>query len=342
MKMQIHRGSSAFRLKSPKNVSLLLATVACVAFAPSAHATGTLAGTDIQNIATATYNSGSGPVDIQSNPVVIKVDELLDVTLANTDPADVITTNGAQNVVLTYRITNNGNGPEAFRLTPDIAVGGDDFDPSLVQIVIDTMVNGVYNGVYDAGVDTVYVAGTNDPQLNPDQSATIFVLTNIPATQNNGDRADVRLTAAAVTGTGAPGTTFAGAGEGGGNAVVGSTGADGDDIGGLLVEAATVALAKSATVLDPFGGATSVPGSIITYTLVATVTGNGSLANLAINDPIPVGTQYIASSITLEAIAQSDAADADAGNFNGTRVNVSLGTVPAGQTRTVTFQTRIQ
>jgi uncharacterized repeat protein (TIGR01451 family) len=338
MKTQILRGVSANRSKTPKTWELLLASVACVAFASSAHATGTLAGTDIQNIATATYDSGSGPVDIQSNPVVIKVDELLDVTLANTDPADVVTTNGAQNTVLTYRITNNGNGPEAFRLTPDVAVGGDDFDPSLVQIVLDT--NG--NGVYDPGVDTIYVAGTNDPLLNPDQSTTVFVLTNIPATQANGDRADVRLTAAAVTGTGAPGTTFAGAGEGGGNAVVGSTGADGDDLGGLLVEAATVALVKSAAVLDPFGGTTSVPGSIITYTLVATVTGNGSLANLAINDPIPVGTQYIASSITLETVAQTDAADADAGNFNGTRVNVSLGTVPAGQTRTVTFQARIQ
>jgi uncharacterized repeat protein (TIGR01451 family) len=338
MKTQILRGVSANRSKTPKTWELLLASVACVAFASSAHATGTLAGTDIQNIATATYDSGSGPVDIQSNPVVIKVDELLDVTLANTDPADVVTTNGAQNTVLTYRITNNGNGPEAFRLTPDVAVGGDDFDPSLVQIVLDT--NG--NGVYDPGVDTIYVAGTNDPLLNPDQSTTVFVLTNIPATQANGDRADVRLTAAAVTGTGAPGTTFAGAGEGGGNAVVGSTGADGDDLGGLLVEAATVALVKSAAVLDPFGGTTSVPGSVITYTLVATVTGNGSLANLAINDPIPAGTQYIASSITLETVAQTDAADADAGNFNGTRVNVSLGTVPAGQTRTVTFQARIQ
>jgi hypothetical protein len=214
MKTQILRGVSANRSKTPKTWELLLASVACVAFASSAHATGTLAGTDIQNIATATYDSGSGPVDIQSNPVVIKVDELLDVTLANTDPADVVTTNGAQNTVLTYRITNNGNGPEAFRLTPDVAVGGDDFDPSLVQIVLDT--NG--NGVYDPGVDTIYVAGTNDPLLNPDQSTTVFVLTNIPATQANGDRADVRLTAAAVTGTGAPGTTFAGAGEGGGNA----------------------------------------------------------------------------------------------------------------------------
>ncbi len=36
-----------------------------------------------------------------------------------------------------------------------------------------------------------------------------------------------------------------------------------------------------------------------------------------------------------------DAVDADAGDYNGTRINVALGTVGGGQTRTVTFQTTI-
>ena len=304
----------------------------------NAYAAGTLAGTDITNIATASYESGGSTVDIDSNPVVIKVDELLDVTAVSGDPGDIITTNGALNVVSTFRITNTGNGPEAIRLTPNVVNGGDDFDPTLVQVVLDT--NG--NGVYDPGVDTIYVAGTNDPLLAPDQIITVFVLTNVPAVQDNGNRAQVRLTAAATTGTGAPGTTFAGAGQGGGNAVVGTTGADADAAGFLLINAASVALVKSATVVDPFGGTTSVPGSIITYRLVATVSGSGSLNNLAINDPIPVSSQYVVSSITLEGGAMTDAADADQGNFNGSRVNVALGNVPAGQTRTVTFKVRVQ
>jgi uncharacterized repeat protein (TIGR01451 family) len=327
-------GAYVNRSRSRTILCGLLTSVAAISFAPAAHATGTLAGTDIENIATATYDGG----DIPSNRVVIKVDELLDVTLTNTDPSDVVTTNGAQNVVLTYRLTNTGNGPEAFRLTPNTAVGGDNFDPTLAQVVLDT--NG--NGVYDPGVDTVYVAGTNDPVLNPDIPLVVFVLTNVPATQANGDRADVRLTAAATTGTGAPGTSFPGAGQGGGNAVVGTTGADSEDLGTLLVQTASVDLRKTFTVLDPFGGATSVPGSIITYTLEARVSGTGSLSNLVITDPIPVSTQYVAGSTTLQAAALTDASDADAGNFNGSRIAVSLGTVPAGQTRTVTFKARIQ
>ena len=310
----------------------------CILTSSNAYATGTLAGTDITNIASASYETGGSTVVIDSNPVVIKVDELLDVTTVSGDPGDVITTNGATNVVSTFRITNTGNGPESFRLTPNVVNGGDDFDPTLVQVVLDT--NG--NGVYDPGVDTVYVAGTNDPLLAPDQIITVFVLTNVPGTQTNGDRAQVRLTTAATTGTGAPGTTFAGAGQGGSNAVVGSTGADADAAGFLLINAAAVALVKSATVLDPFGGTTSVPGSIITYTLTATVSGTGSLNNLAINDPIPASSQYVVSSITLAGAPLTDAADADQGNFNGSRVSVALGNVPAGQTRTVTFKVRVQ
>ena len=322
----------------PAAVSAIALTSALLAPGQAAWAAGTLAGTNIENIATASYDTGSGTIDIQSNTSVILVDELLDVTVSSSDPGDVPTTPGATNAVLTYRVTNNGNGPETFGLTPNVANSGDDFDPTLAQIVIDTN----NNGVYDPGVDTVYVAGTNDPLLSPDQIITIFVLTNIAPTQANGERANVSLVAAATTGTGAPGTTFAGAGEGGGNAVVGSSGADSEASGFLRVDAASVALAKSATVADPFGGTNAVPGATITYTILATVSGAGSLNNLVINDPVPAGTTYVAGSITLQAASLTDAADADAGNFNGTRVSVQLGNVPAGQTRTVTFQTVIQ
>jgi uncharacterized repeat protein (TIGR01451 family) len=311
---------------------------ACLFATPAAHAAGTLAGTNIENIATASYDVGGSTVDIQSNTVTIIVDELLDVTVTSTDPGDVTTSNGATNVVSTFRITNTGNGPESFTLTPNTANGGDDFDPTLAQVVIDS--NG--NNQYDPGVDTIYVAGTNDPVLTPDQGVTIFVLTNVPASQVDGDRAAVQLIAASRTGTGAPGTTFAGAGEGGSNAVVGTTGADADASGFLLVEAAAITLAKTATVADPFGGTTSVPGSVITYSLVATVSGTGSLANVVISDPIPVGSQYVAGSMTLQAATLTDATDADQGNFNGSRISVALGAVPAGETRTVTFRVRVQ
>jgi uncharacterized repeat protein (TIGR01451 family) len=314
----------------------LATTLAAIGTQPT-FAAGTVAGTDIQNIASATFDTPTGTVTIQSNTVIFKVDELLDVTVASTNPGDVATTPGATGNVLSYRVTNTGNGSEAFSLVANTNNGGDDFDPTLQQIIIDTN----NNGVYDPGIDTVYVAGTNDPVLNPDQSLIVFVITSTPSSVVNGNRADVGLTAAAKTGTGAPGTSFPGAGQGGGNAVVGTTGADGVASGFLAVQAATVTLVKSATILDPFGGNRPVPGAIITYSLVANVAGTGSLANLVINDPIPTGTQYQTGTITLQAATMTDAADADAGNYDGTRISVSAGTVPAGQTRTVTFKVKL-
>ena len=319
-------------------LSLMALALACMSMSTPAFAAGTLAGTDIDNIAEATYDTPSGPITIQSNMVRIKVDELIDVTVVTTDPGDITTSPGATGNVQTFRVTNAGNGEEAYRLTANTNIGGDDFDPTLTQIVLDT--NG--NGVYDPGVDTVYVAGSNDPLLQPDQNLIVFVITSTPVAPTNGNRGTTNLLAVAVTGSGAPGTSFPGAGQGGGNAVIGTTGADADANSFLAVLAASLALVKTATIVDPFGGDRPVPGAVITYRLVATISGAGSLNNLVITDPIPAGVVYQPSSITNEAAPMSDAADADAGNFNGTRICVSEGNVPAGQTRTVTFKAVIQ
>ena len=338
MKTRHHiRSHLNIRQSGHRKALLASITVALFSMPGAALAAGTLAGTDIQNVASATFDTAGGPVTIQSNTVTIKVDELLDVTVSSNDPGDIITSPGQTANVQSFRVSNTGNGDEAFRLTANVANGGDDFDPTLQQIILDTN----NNGVFDAGVDVIYTAGANDPVIAPDQNLTVFVITSTPAGVVDTNRANVSLAAAAVTGTGAPGTSFANAGQGGGNAVVGTTGAQSSGNGFLAVQATSVTLNKTATILDPFGGARPVPGSVVTYTLVATVSGSGVLNNLVITDPIPAGSQYQAASMTLEAIALTDTADADAGNFNGTRISVAAGNVPAGQTRTVTFKVLI-
>ncbi|MEO9520763.1 hypothetical protein [Parasphingorhabdus sp.] len=321
-----------------RNMAYLAAASALFMGASSAHAAGTLAGTDIVNIAQASYDGPSGTVTVDSNPVTITVDELLDVTVVSGDPGDVATTPGVSAQVTTYQVTNTGNGSEAFTLAADTAKTGDDFDTTFEQIVLDTN----NNGVYDVGVDTVYAAGTNDPVLAADESVTVFILSTIPATANDAERAEVELSATAVTGSGTPGTTFAGQGDGGGDAVVGSTGADGADSGFFVVQVADVALVKSATIVDPFGGTEAVPGATITYQIVATTSGSGSLVNLTIADDVPGDTTYVNESITLESAALTDSnADADEGSFDGTQIAVALGTIASGQTRTITFQVTI-
>ena len=314
-----------------------LAVLAALALPMQAQAAGTRAGSTISNTASASYDTGGGPTTIDSNRVDLLVDELLDVTVDSSNPADVPTTPGATGQVLTFSVTNNGNGVEAFRLSTMANGGGDNYDPVVTQIYID---NG--DGLFDASTDTLYTAGANDPSLNPDASVTVFVVATTPASVVDGNRGTVSLVAAATTGTGAPGTSFAGRGEGGGDAVVGSTGADGQDVGAYVVSAATVTLVKSAVVTNSLGTTDPIPGATITYTIVATVAGSGSVNGLAITDNIPANTTYVPGSITLGGASLSDAVDADAGDFNSTRINVSLGTVAGGQTRSVTFRTTIR
>ncbi len=309
---------------------------ACLSCTSPAFAAGTRAGTVIDNTASATYDQGAGTVTVDSNVNSLTVDELINTIVDWTDSADVVTTPGATGQVLRFQVTNSGNGIETFALSTVGTIGGDDYNPVVTQIIIDDG-----DGIYEPGQDIVYTPGSNDPVLDPDQSITVFVISTTPGGVVDGNRGGVRLISSSTTGTGAPGTSFAGAGEGGGNAVLGTSGGDDQDDGFYAVSGATVAIAKSSTVADPFGGTSAVPGSTITYTLVATTTGSGSLPNLVISDAVPTGTTYVAGSLTLGGSGLTDAIDADAGQFSSNSIRVALGTVAGGQTRTITFRVTI-
>ena len=125
---------------------------------------------------------------------------MLDVAVAG--PASSVTLAGANAAALAFTITNTGNGPEAFRLTVDAAVAGNDFDVVVDQLALDS--NG--NGVFDDGVDQVLAAGADTPVINADASVTVFVLVTLPVGASDGQLSQLRLTASALTGTGTPGT----------------------------------------------------------------------------------------------------------------------------------------
>lgn len=318
----------------------IIALLAALALPVQAQAqTLTRAGTTISNTATATFDTGGGLQTIDSNKTDLLVDELLDVTVASNDPNDVPTTPGATGQVLSFRVTNTGNGVENFVLSTIANAGSDNYDPAITAIYIDA--NG--NGAFDPAIDTLYTPGTGDPPLQPEAAITVFVVATTPGTVVDGNRGIVSLVAAAKTGTGLAGKSFDKQGEGGGDAVVGLTEADAKDDGAFIVSAATVTLVKSATVTNALNTADPIPGATITYTIVATVTGSGSVSGLSITDNVPADTVYEPGSIKLDGADLSDAADADAGDYTGTRVTVALGTIAGGgQTRTVTFQAKIK
>ncbi|MEN7343797.1 MAG: DUF11 domain-containing protein [Pseudomonadota bacterium] len=292
---------------------LSLVSALFLGVAPStANAEGTIAGTDISNTASVTFDVEGTTLTQSSNTVTITVDETLDVAVVLQSPQIAVAPADTDRV-LVFTVTNTGNGVEDYTLTVDNTDATDDFDP--VAATPSIYFDSDNSGDLSPG-DEPYVPGTNDPSLNPDETITVLVANDIPAGLNNGDIGRSSLVATANTGSGAPGTVIAGAGTNSVDAVVGSSGATASVAGEYVVSDVAIDFQKSATILDPFGGDQPVPGATITYRITLEVTGTGTATGLVVTDPIPANTTFVAGSITLNGIGLSDQDDGDAGRYN--------------------------
>lgn len=309
---------------------------AVIALLPAlACALGTPAGTQIDNTATVSYDLGGVPGTSISNTDSFLVAELLDTTLTSNDAANVAAFSPESGIALSFTLTNTGNGSEAFALTFDAALGGDQFDPQGVQVYLDDG-----DGLFNSATDTLYAPGINDPVLAADDSRVLFIVGDMPASLAGGDLGAAQLTATAVTGSGAPGTPFNGAGDGGVDALVGASGASASDQNAYVITA-YASLAKASAVLDPLGGSSPVPGAIITYTLTFAVPAGVNVTAAQVADAIPAGTTYQPGSLTLDAAVLTDAIGDDAGEFAAGGIAVDLGNVAGPATHTIVFKVSI-
>ena len=263
-------------------------------------------GTDITNTAEVTYAIGATTATTTSNAVVVRVAEILDVVVTRQSPANTPVSASSTQQEIVFTVTNTGNGPEAFHLSLDSAIGADDFDPTPASpsIYFDTDASGDLSPG-----DTPYTAGTNDPLLNRDTSVTILVVNDIPATVVDGNIGITRLTADARTGSGTSGLNFAGQGAGGTDAVVGMSGALAFNTGQYQVGGVTVTAVKSQTVVDQFGGARPLPTARINYTVTVQAVGAGNAANAVFSDNIPANTTYVPGTLSLNSTPLSDTAE---------------------------------
>ena len=303
----------------------------------SVWAVGTTAGTDITNAATADYFVGATPLTATSNTTTTTVDELLNVIVIGQDAGNQVTVGpGDTSQVLTFQITNTGNGTDSYSLTVTNQVGND-FDATPIAIYLDDG-DGIFNAT-----DTL-LDGSNDPVMNTDDVITVFVVADIPLGPLDGDIADIDLTVDSNTATGAPGTGISGAGDAGTDAVVGASGGTDTATESYVISNVIVSLLKSASIVDPFGGTDPVTGATITYSIDVTVTGGGTASAVVISDPIPLDTTYVSSSMALDAGPLTDAVDAlDGADFGVTAPNtitIDMGDLTAG-TQTITFDVTI-
>lgn len=321
----------------------LFAGLIGLGIAPLCTAAGTIAGTDIDNTAAVSYEVGGTAQTTTSNTVTLTVVEVLDVDVTLLS-GPVSVPSGTNAHELLFVVTNTGNGTEEFALAINNAVGGDDFDPDAstpAAIYFDT--DG--SGDFSAG-DTAYVPGDNDPVLAPDASVDVLLVNDIPADLTDGAIGLSELSAVASTGSGDPGDLFPGDGDGGIDAVVGTSGADDAISGQYVISDIELAMVKSATVLDPFGGSSPMPGATITYRIVITPTGSETAVNTVFSDAIPANTTYSSESISLNGVALTDDdADADAGAYTANpapEVAVDLGDLTeASGAQTIEFKVTI-
>ena len=315
---------------------------------PATFAAGTPANTPITNSATLNYFlDGKAAAPITVAAATLYVAEVIDVVLVWQDASPVAVSSPDVGRALTFVLTNTGNGIEAFGLARNNLIAADQFDTVSATGGGLYLESGAQAGFQASGsnADIAYLTGMNDPVLAADASRTIYVVSTIPTALVNGALGNLSLGANATT-AGAPGaqpgTTLAGLGQGGVDAVVGANRAQSRAIGGYLASSVSLSLLKTvALVRDPSGSSLVMPGSQLAYRVVLTLTGTGVAENLSFTDPLPANTSYVPASITVDGAARSDALDADNAGFAAARVSVLFGDTPAPATRIVEFKVTV-
>ena len=288
--------------------------IACalLVYSAGAGAAGTPVGTIIENTASISFDVAGTPTTVLTNTTTLTVVERVDVVVTLQSPQQLVAPNDTNRALL-FTVTNIGNGTEVITLAIDNVIGGDDFDPveAVPAIYFDTDASGDFN----AG-DQPYTPGVNDPNLAADDSVDVFLVNDIPGGVVNGNVGRSELTATSATGTGAPGTSFVGQGDGGVDAVIGSSGGEAAVFGEYLVSDVQMNVVKAQSIADPFGGNEPVPGATITYTITIEVTSAGTATASELNDPIPTFTTFVPNSISLNALPLTDASGDDAGELD--------------------------
>lgn len=276
-----------------------------VALMPTAQAAAPTAGSNISNIATASYTDGNGASKtVTSNEVKTTVLQVSSFTLV-ADRNATINPNGT--ATLSHTLTNTGNGTDTFTLSVS-QLTNDDFNLNNVHIYLDSN----QDGVPDDNIELTSVT------LTANQSVGIIVVSTVPVTQTDGQKAQYTLNATAGFDT---------------------------SVTGFNTDTVTVSAGASMQIQKSASVASVAPNGDITYTLTYKNTGNGAAPFVTIKDTLPNTVTYntgsglwSGSSTALTDAAGGDPAGIDYRYDSGSKtVYVSLTNVPANSTGTVKF-----
>ena len=292
-------------------------------------AQGTAAGTAVNNTAQIAYTVGNVDGNISSNTSTFVVERVVDVQTAWQDAASVKVAAGDQGRVLTFLVSNEGNGDDNLTLSYEHNTSSD-FVPTGMILYEDT--NG--NGHYDPGVD----ANVTGLSLAADANATIFLVGAIPddnsTAPGNASREILRATTES--------NATAGADHPDAVDVVIRTGED-NATGIYEIRDYWLESHKTATVHSD-DNATHT-GSRVTYTIEFYIGGHAAgktIKQIVLSDTIPSNTSYVPGSLALDGTVQTDAADGDHGQCDGMTVRVHAGDISGATHHTVTFDVEVR
>lgn len=321
-------------------LKLLTAAMLLVGAQQAMAASGTKAGTQVNDSASVSFTVGGVAQTSQPNPntpvALFKVDRRIDVTVTSDDPSSSVdVAPKATGQVLTFTVTNSTNDYMDYALA--VANGsGDDFDPTSPNVFVESGATLGYQPLEDTA--------TFIDELAEDASIKVYVVSTIPdvngTTIIDGSTGALVLTATAHAGN--DGTTGGAIGalstNDSGSADVANTvqnvfadaagSTDAAKDGAFSVSAqykiasAAIAITKASFVLwDPvnlYTNPKAIPGAVMVYCIEVKNTGGTDATSVSVSDPLDLVHQtYVSESIhvaTGTAHVNCDAATLDNGS----------------------------
>ncbi|GAB3040643.1 NEW3 domain-containing protein [Acinetobacter apis] len=302
------------RLKLTKLATSMALLAGGVAFISTAHAAAPTAGTNISNIASASYTDSNGSnKTVTSNVVTTTVLQVASFTLAS-DQTQTANANGQ--VSLSHTLTNTGNGTDTFT----VAVANNDSRDNSTDNYDFSRLN-VY---LDANKDGVPDSQTPITSVNLAAGASVNLIIQATTASSSVAAGDLgKLTVSATS-------TFD-------NTI---SGKNVDTV--KITNGAVISLVKSASVQNLDATQTSTASREVEYSLTYQNTGNTTASNVTITDILPSGLTYIAGSATLNGTVLNDAdTDTDGYNFTAGKATLVLSSVAANSTGVLKFKVQV-
>jgi uncharacterized repeat protein (TIGR01451 family) len=282
---------------------------------------GVPAGTQIINIAQLEYQQGSSTYTTTSNTIVDIVDQVLDLDIVCQSTQNVIVQNGELKRALSFVLENIGNSTDNFILLPDTNATSPEVDNRLIYLDDG---DGVFNSA-DLQI--------NDINLTADAKATLFFVSDIPASASWNHSHNGIKARSSIGGSGIPGKDY--------NI---SNGADSyyavDGYkGGVDTALCTYEMSHLRVILKKSSTLSSnalYTGTTIHYKIEVTAEGEGSVQNIEVKDAIPSGTTYQANSIKLDGTAIPDS-----GHFVSNGIVVPVADMTKVDTHIVEFDVKV-